>query len=303
MIHGDVTRSASASCTATATAYRLPSHAQIGTPRGAAARVPGTDTDPSRRHERGAHELASRAARVARPTSAAAAATSRSTASRTMPLPAASSRAAAYPRPRGRRRARARRGLRGGAHRPDHLGIGQAAQRGGERLHLLLAPDGDLDRDRVRKLREPADVADDERLADRERTDRGSRRLAHRRRAQQHDRVARLHERPQPLLLDVRLADDTGVVEPRARDAAREVEARRLGADEQEARAVSRAAQTGERGQQLRDALVLVDVPEAADQRRALDALRRDVAARARPGARRGAAARRSRARARALST
>ena len=48
MIHGDVTRSASASCTATATAYRLPSHAQIGTVRSSRGPVPGTVTEPSR---------------------------------------------------------------------------------------------------------------------------------------------------------------------------------------------------------------------------------------------------------------
>jgi len=42
MIHGDVTRSASASCTATATAYSDPSQAQMGSLR--SSRPPVSDT-------------------------------------------------------------------------------------------------------------------------------------------------------------------------------------------------------------------------------------------------------------------
>ncbi len=78
-------------------------------------------------------------------------------------------------------------------------------------------------------------------------------------------------------LLDVRLADHALRVEARPLEPAGEVEARRLRADEQQPRAGMRPPQLGERAQQLRDPLALVDVPEAADQRRALDRRRLDV--------------------------
>src|SRR5438874_36343 len=82
-----------------------------------------------------------------------------------------------------------------------------------ERTHLLVAADGHLQRDVVGQLAEPADVADDERLAERQRANRATRRLSHRWRAQQHTGVARAQQRPEPLLLDVGLADDALTVE------------------------------------------------------------------------------------------
>ena len=59
----------------------------------------------------------------------------------------------------------------------------------GQRRHLELV-DRHLGRDRVGKLREPARVADDERLAERERPDRHARGLAHGRPAQADAHVA-----------------------------------------------------------------------------------------------------------------
>ena len=133
-------------------------------------------------------------------------------------------------------------GARGLAHARGDAGLGEPLERPRDRRHLLVAADRHLQRDVVGQLREPADVADDERLAERERADRAARRLPHRRRAQLHDRVARRHERPEPLLLDVRLAHDARVVEAEALEAAVEVEAGRLGADEQQPRARMRRA-------------------------------------------------------------
>ena len=75
-----------------------------------------------------------------------------------------------------------------------------------------------LQRDLVRQLGEPADAGDDERLAERERADRGAGGLAHRRRAQVDADVARGHQRPEPRLVDTALADDA--VARRARAAA-----------------------------------------------------------------------------------
>ena len=108
-------------------------------------------------------------------------------------------------------------------------------------------------------------------------------RLAHRRRAQGDADVAGGHQRPEPLLVDVLLADDalTGQAEPL--QPAIEVEAGRDGADEQQPRVRTRSAQARERLEQLRDPLARVQVAEAADQR----ARPRSVPARprrARPG-------------------
>src|SRR5581483_2389934 len=107
---------------------------------------------------------------------------------------------------------------------------------------------------------EPADVGDDERLSERESTDRRAGRLAHGWRAERDDRVAGRHQRPQAPFLDVVLADD----------AVRDVEAREpLGqrADEQQAGTRTACPQARERCQQLRDALALVQVSEAAEER------------------------------------
>ena len=166
--------------------------------------------------------------------------------------------------------------LRGGAHPRGRLRIGQPLERRRQRGDLLVAADGHLQRHLVRQLGEPADVADDERLPERQRPDRAARRLPHRRRAQQHAGVARGHQRPEPVLLDVRLADHALAVEPGALEPAGEVEAGRLQADEEQPRAGVGAAELGERAQELRNPLALGDVPEAADQRRAVDGRRLD---------------------------
>ena len=88
------------------------------------------------------------------------------------------------------------------------------------------------------QLREPADVADDERPAERERADRAPRGLAHRRRAQADDDVAARHQRPEPLLGDVLLAHGrTPSARPSRRASRRAAgRARAAGADEQQPR-------------------------------------------------------------------
>src|SRR5215208_1768396 len=68
-------------------------------------------------------------------------------------------------------------------------------------VHLSLVGD-DLGGYRVRELREPAHVADDERLAQRQRADRAPGRLPHRRRAEVHAHVAARHQRVEAALLD-----------------------------------------------------------------------------------------------------
>ena len=180
-------------------------------------------------------------------------------------------------RRRGERRARARRSARAAAPiAPRRRRVGEPLERGDDRRDLRVAADGHLERDVVGKLGEPADVADDERLAERERADRAARRLAHRRRTQQHARVARGEQRPEPRLLDVRLADHAFASSPSRSSRPSRSKPGRLRADEQQARAGMRRAELGERTQQLRDALVLVQVPEAADERRAVDRDRLD---------------------------
>ena len=82
------------------------------------------------------------------------------------------------------------------AHRrPDVRARREQLERRHERVDLVVV-DRHLQRHVVRKLREPADVADDERLAERERADRRAGRLAHRRRAEVDVHVARLPSAP-----------------------------------------------------------------------------------------------------------
>src|SRR5439155_7807219 len=118
---------------------------------------------------------------------------------------------------------------------------------------------------------------DDERLAERKRANRAARRLAHRRRPQQDASVARREQGPQPALLDVWLADDAARIEAESLEASGEVEARGLGADEQQPRTRVALAHLCERAEELRNALVLVQVPEAPDERRAVDRSRLDA--------------------------
>ena len=89
----------------------------------------------------------------------------------------------------------------------------------------------------VGQLREPAGVRDHERLAERQRTDRRARGLAHRRRAEIDVDVARRHQPPEPPLVDVALPHDSLAVEPEPLQPPVEVEARRRRAHEQEPRA------------------------------------------------------------------
>ena len=72
-------------------------------------------------------------------------------------------------------------------------------ERGCKRLHLVLV-DRHLQHRVVRQLAEPADVGDDERLAERERADRRARGLTHRRVAQVHEHVTGGHQRPHSIL-------------------------------------------------------------------------------------------------------
>src|SRR2546426_866671 len=71
-----------------------------------------------------------------------------------------------------------------------------------------------LEGDLVGQLAEPADVADDERLAERERADHRAGGLAHRRRAKAHVHVAGGHQRPEPRLVHVFLTDHALAFEP-----------------------------------------------------------------------------------------
>ena len=237
------------------------------------------------------------------PVSAAASATACRIFASTAPAPAACSSAATYASAT-RSRSCSARDVRPSrlAHARGDAGLGEPRHRRDERLDLSVA-DRHLERDIVGQLREPADVADDERLPERQRANRAPRRLAHRRRAQQDAGRAGRHERPEPLLLDVRLADHALGVEPEPLQPPCEVEPGRLGADEEQPRSGMRSAELGEGAQQLRDALALVQMAEAAEERRALDPRRLDV--RRGPGrdARCATAGRRSRARRARVST
>src|SRR5262249_8925805 len=143
-------------------------------------------------------------------------------------------------------------------------------ERPGERGDLVLV-DGNLERDRVRQLREPAEVADDERAAERQYADRAPGRLPHRRRAERDARVARRHQRPELLLVDVVDALDAVTYEPLR------VVARGRRADEQEPRVRMAPADCGKRLEQLWYAFARVDVTEAAEQRSPLDVGRNDI--------------------------
>src|SRR5262249_6429281 len=96
-------------------------------------------------------------------------------------------------------------------------------ERGGERAGLLLV-DGHLEGDVAGKLAEPAHTGDDERLAQRQRPDRRTRGLAHRWRPQREDSVARVHQRPEPLLVDVVDANQTIRLETEPLQATIEIE-------------------------------------------------------------------------------
>ena len=141
-------------------------------------------------------------------------------------------------RRRGRGRARAPRArARPHPSRRGRRGARRAARARRRGRRPRRSPTGDLERDVVGELGEPAGVADDERLAERQRADRRARRLAHRRGAQADVDVARGHQRPQPLLVDPALPHDPVAVEPEPLQPPLEVEARRDRADEQQPRA------------------------------------------------------------------
>ena len=95
---------------------------------------------------------------------------------------------------------------RGGTHRCARLVVASSRSSSAASVSTSRSSGATLTATVVGQLGEPADVGDDERNAGRERADDGARRLAHRRRAQRDDDVARLHERPEPLLVDVALA-------------------------------------------------------------------------------------------------
>ena len=242
MIHGETTRSPSASWTATETAYSEASQSHTGHARSSRAPRPGCGTsaggdppvgaDEGRRRELGREQLRlephvdGRLGHLAQHLLA-----HRPAAGRLLQRGGVQLRGTAEVvlardvRPHGR------------AHpRPEIAVAAEALERAGERVDLLLAAHRHLQRNVVRQLREPADVADDDRRPERQRAERARRRLAHRRRAQLHAGGARRHQRPEPALLDVRLANHTLRVEPEPLQPACEVESRRLAPDEQQAR-------------------------------------------------------------------
>ena len=138
-------------------------------------------------------------------------------------------------------------------------------------------PTRDLQGDFVRQFGEPAGVGHDERLPERQRADRRPARLAHRRRAKADVDVAGGHERPQPPLVDEPLADHPVSLQAEPLEPAVEVETGRGGADHQEPGARVLRPHAGERLEQLRDTLRVVDVPEGADERRTGNVRRCDV--------------------------
>src|SRR6478736_5173309 len=89
---------------------------------------------------------------------------------------------------------------RGAHRRPNVRARREQVERRYERVDLVVV-DRHLQRHVIRQLREPADIADDERLAERERANGGAGRLAHRRPTQVDVHVARLHQPPQPALV------------------------------------------------------------------------------------------------------
>ena len=211
-------------------------------PRAAMSRRQTRVTDVSQTSTAHATSPASRARAASsvtssRPTSAAASAMRQRTASSTASPPAASSSA---PRVRVGDAVEvvlAARRSRAPAAPSSRLVVGRELERSRDRRHLVLV-DRDLQRDAVRQLGEPADVGDEHRLAERERADHRARRLAHRRRAQVDEHVARRHQRPQPLLRHVLLADHARRrVEPEPLEPPLEVEPLGRRADEQQPRA------------------------------------------------------------------
>ena len=151
-----------------------------------------------------------------------------------------------HPPPRARPRT-ARRPARGrarGARAPQPLAPSRfgrplastSSSSAASRSSVSRSSDGDLQRDPVRKLREPADVADDERLPEGERADHAARGLAHRRVAQVHAHVGAGHQRPEPPLVDPALPLEALAGQPEALEPAVEVESRRGRADEQQRR-------------------------------------------------------------------
>ena len=107
---------------------------------------------------------------------------------------------------------------------------------GGEQLECscdrgdLVLVHGHLQGNVVGQLGEPAEVTDDERSSERQRSDRAARGLAHGRRAQGDAGVAGSHQRPEAILLDVPNAFHAVGRQPVS------VEAGRGGADEEELR-------------------------------------------------------------------
>jgi hypothetical protein len=162
----------------------------------------------------------------------------------------------------------------GVTHPYSEAWLAQFLERVVDRRYLVVS-DWNLERDVVGQLGEPADIADDERLAERERANRAPGRLPHRRGAEEDAGVASAHERPEALLLDVRLADH-------ARGDVVQREAGRLGADDEQPRLRARVAERREGAQQLWDALAVVDMPEAAEDGRATDDGRLDIGCRPR---------------------
>ena len=220
------------------------------------------------------------------PTAAAAPVTSRRTASETAAPPAACSNAAACSSAtRSSSCGPAASRPRGGAHGGPRVGaLGEQAQGRGEVVHLAVAH-RDLERDVVRQLGEPAGVGHDERLPERQRADRGAGGLPHRRRAQADVDVARGHQRPEPRLVHVALAEDAVGGEPEPLQAPVEVEPGRGRADEEQSRSRMLGPDARERLEQLRHPLARVHVAERADQRLGREVGRGDAADRARRGA------------------
>src|SRR5439155_18472917 len=113
----------------------------------------------------------------------------------------------------------------------------------------------------IRYLGEPAEIADDERPSERERANGAAGRLSHRGRAQRDAGIARGHQRPELLLLDV-----TDALHAFRHESVR-VEPGRCGPDEQELRVRMTRADEREGLDQLRDALARIQMPEAAEER------------------------------------
>ena len=177
----------------------------------------------------------------------------------------------------------AARELGGGAPHllPDVGPRHEQLERGGEGVDLVRV-DRHAERSVAGKLGEPADVADDERLSERERADRDPRGLAHGRVAQVHRDVRARHERPEPALVDPVLAAEAVVREAEPLKAAIEVETGRRRPGEEQRRVRMTVADGGERAEELGDPLARVHDSEAADDRPRRHALGLEV--RHRPG-------------------